>query len=244
MEQELSCCQFVTARFVRVWFIGSMILPVVVSCASAAEPSASAWDSAEFRIWGFVPYWASQTQVNSFSPDGVYDHVSDVLYFSGVQPTANGNLSYHPRANGHLAALRSHAAAHEFRLHMSMFDVSGGSVDDVWNSIVGNSTNRANFVSNVVDLLDANNMVGFNLDWERPSTDTEWANYTQLAKDLKAALGPIVRYRSTTMDTPIPTGTTPPYSTHAPTTSSLSWATITLPMMAPDWTTRRLPTAN
>src|SRR5690606_5645665 len=86
--------------------------------------------------------------------------------------------------------LKSHAASEGFGLHMSMFDTSGGSVETVWNSITGNAANRANFVANVVDLLDDNNMVGFNLDWERPNTVTEWANYTQLAKDLKAALGP------------------------------------------------------
>jgi hypothetical protein len=43
----------------------------------------------------------------------------------------------------------------------------------------------------VTNLLQANGMTGFNLDWERPSTDTEWANYTQLAKDLKDAIGPL-----------------------------------------------------
>lgn len=156
----------------------------------AVTTSVSAWDAAEFRIWGFVPDWTTQSQVTSFSTDGVYDHVSDVIYFGGVRPTANGNLVTTSAGAQHLSKLKAHAAMHDFRLHMSMFTVSGGSVDDVWNSIVGNSANRANFVANVVNLMNANNMSGFNLDWERPSTDTEWANYTQLAKDLKAALGP------------------------------------------------------
>lgn len=154
-----------------------------------ALTTVSAWDASEFRIWGFVPDWTPQSQVTSFSSDGVYDHVSDVLYFGGVRPTASGNLVTTSAGAQHLSKLRTHAATHDFRLHMSMFTVSGGSVDDVWNSIVGSSTNRANFVANVVNLMDANNMSGFNLDWERPSTDTEWANYTQLAKDLKAAFG-------------------------------------------------------
>lgn len=167
------------------------IFSIALTPAShGAEASVSAWDAAEFRIWGFVPYWTPQSQLNSFPSDGVYDHVSDVLYFGGVRPTMGGGLNYHPNGAQHLATLKSHAAANDFDLHMSMFDTFGGSVDDVWNSIVGNAANRANFVSNVVNLLDANDMVGFNLDWERPSTDLEWAGYTQLAKDLKAALGP------------------------------------------------------
>ncbi|WP_442484252.1 glycosyl hydrolase family 18 protein [Aeoliella sp. SH292] len=166
---------------------------VLLACStntSAVTTAVSAWDAAEFRIWGFVPDWTTQSQVTSFSTDGVYDHVSDVIYFGGVRPTANGNLVTTSAGAQHLSKLKAHAATHDFRLHMSMFTVSGGTVDDVWNSIVGNSANRANFVSNVVNLMNANNMSGFNLDWERPSTDTEWANYTQLAKDLKAALGP------------------------------------------------------
>jgi hypothetical protein len=166
---------------------------VLLTCSTstwAVTTAVSAWDAAEFRIWGFVPDWTTQSQVTSFSTDGVYDHVSDVIYFGGVRPTATGNLVTTSAGSQHLSKLKAHAATHDFRLHMSMFTVSGGEVDDVWNSIVGNSANRANFVSNVVNLMNANNMSGFNLDWERPSTDTEWANYTQLAKDLKAALGP------------------------------------------------------
>lgn len=157
--------------------------------SALAVPSVSAWDAAEFRIWGFVPDWTPQSQVTSFSSDGVYDHVSDVLYFGGVRPTSNGSLVTTAAGAQHLSKLKAHATAHDFRLHMSMFTVSGGSVDDVWNSIVGSSSNRANFVSNVVNLMDTYNMSGFNLDWERPSTDSEWANYTQLAKDLKTAFG-------------------------------------------------------
>ena len=153
----------------------------------AQQASVSAWDAAEFRVWGFVPYWTPQSQLNGFPADGVYNHVSDVLYFSGVRPMANGNLNYHPNANGHLSALKNHAAQHGFRFHMSMFDTAGGDVETVWNSITGNATNRANFVNNVKNLLLANNMTGFNLDWERPNTVAEWANYTQLAKDLRAA---------------------------------------------------------
>jgi hypothetical protein len=157
--------------------------------ASAQQSSVSAWDAADFRVWGFIPNWTPQTQLNSFPVDGVYSHVSDVIYFGGVQPRADGSLYYHPSAGQHLATLRRHASGNGFRLHVSMFTVNGGSVETVWNSITANATNRANFVANVVDLMNVNGMVGFNLDWERPDTVSEWANYTQLAKDLKAALG-------------------------------------------------------
>lgn len=156
----------------------------------AAEAAVSAWDTAEFRIWGFVPDWTPQSQVNGFSSSGVFDHVSDVIYFGGVRPTATGDLVTTSAGAGHLRSLKSQAASEDFRLHMSMFTVSGGSVESVWNSVTGSSTNRANFVSNVADLLDEYDMAGFNFDWERPDTVTEWANYTQTAIDLRQAIGP------------------------------------------------------
>ncbi len=162
-----------------------------VGSATAQQASVSAWDAANFRAWSFVPYWTSPSQVQSFAADKVYDHVSDVVYFSGVRPTATGGLNYHPYASQHLATLESDAASADFRLHMSMFDTYGGDVETVWNSITSNATYRANFVNNVKNLLQANNMTGFNFDWERPNTVAEWANYTQLALDLKNTISPL-----------------------------------------------------
>ncbi|RIK82950.1 MAG: hypothetical protein DCC67_06480 [Planctomycetota bacterium] len=179
---------------------GGLVVAVLAAIAApcAAPPlargqaaSVSAWQAADFRIWGFVPYWTPQSQINGFASEGVYDHVSDVLYFSGVRPTATGGLSYASAAAGHLAALKNHAAQHGFRFHMSMFDTAGGEVDAVWESIIANRTYRANFVNNVKNLLLANGMTGFNFDWERPDSAAEWGNYTQLARELRAAINPL-----------------------------------------------------
>ncbi len=167
------------------------LTPAMCAPIFAQQDSVSAWDSASFRNWSFIPYWTSQSQLESFPADGLYDHVSDVLYFSGVRPTATGDLNYHPWAAQHLATLASQRAQEGFRYHMSMFDTFGGDVETVWNSIVSNPTNRANFVTQVTSLLQSNGMTGFNLDWERPNTVTEWANYTQLAHDLRDSIGPL-----------------------------------------------------
>jgi len=164
---------------------------VLAASAVAQSSSVSAWNAADFRIWGFVPNWATQTQINNFSTNGSYDHVSDVLYFGGVQPKADGSLHYTSTAASHINALKNAAASRGFALHSSMFTVNGGTVDDVWNAIVSNPTTRATFVNNVKNFLVANNMKGYNLDWERPETDAEWSNYTQLAKDLRTVLNPL-----------------------------------------------------
>lgn len=162
--------------------------------AVAQQASISAWDAADFRSWSFVPYWTSHTQIDSFATDRVYDHLSDILYFSGVKPREDGSLFTSSNDATDLAKLKNHQAQFGFRYHMSMFDPvanpgesSSAAVERVWNGITANPATRATFVNNVKNLLTANNMTGFNLDWERPDTVTEWANYTQLAKDMQAA---------------------------------------------------------
>jgi hypothetical protein len=165
--------------------------PVLVR---AQQSSISAWDAADFRSWSFVPYWTEISQVNSFATERVYDHLSDVVYHSGVQPRADGSLRTGSTAASHLASLKNHQAQFGFRYHLDMYDAvrnSGESAADaverVWNAITSNPTTRATFISNVQDVLAANNMTGFNLDWERPNTVTEWGNYTQLAREMQAA---------------------------------------------------------
>ena len=165
----------------------------VTHSATAQQASVSAWDAAEFRSWSFVPYWAPLSQVHSFATDRVYDHISDVVYHSGVQPRADGSLFTGSTAASHLAALKSHQAQFGFRYHLDMYDAvrnpgesAADAVERVWNAITSDPTTRATFINNVQNVLAANNMTGFNLDWERPNTVTEWGNYTQLAREMQA----------------------------------------------------------
>src|SRR5215213_8455977 len=180
------------ARPVRAavsWGLGVFVAISLVGdhtvCAQSA--SVSAWDAADFRSWSFIPNWTSQSQVDSFRTDRVYDHVSDVLYSFGVQPRADGSLYYRPEASNHLARLKSDQGAFGFRYHMCMFTVNGGDTQVVWETITASPSIRATFTNNVKNLMLANNMTGFNLDWERPNTVAEWGNYTQLAKEMQAA---------------------------------------------------------
>jgi hypothetical protein len=157
------------------------------SLAQAPVASISAWDAAHFRSWSFIPNWTTQSQIDSFRTDRVYDHVSDVLYAFGVQPKADGSLYYTNASTNQLARLKSDQAMFDFRYHMCMFTVNGGATDTVWETITASRSIRATFVNNVKNLLAANNMTGMNLDWERPSNAAEWGNYTQLAKEMQAA---------------------------------------------------------
>jgi GH18 family chitinase len=161
--------------------------------AEGAVTSMSAWDASDFRIWGYIPYWATSSQINSFATNGLYTHMSDVLYFGGLRPDAEGDLTYAASSYATaLSTLRTQAQTHGFKLHLSMFEVTGGQTDATWESIIANPTYRQNFVTQVKNVMlggagTADDIQGFNFDWERPSTATEWGNYTQLARELRTA---------------------------------------------------------
>ena len=177
-------------QWLQYFIAFSLLAPALVG---AQQASVSAWDAADFRIWGYVPYWASTSQINNFASNGMYGHVSHVLYFGAVRPDASGNLSYGATSyQTNLNTMRSQSASSGFNLHLSMMAVTGGTVDTVWLSITSNAANRANFVNNLKTLMlgsagTADDIKGFNFDWERPDTATEWGNYTQTARELKAA---------------------------------------------------------
>jgi hypothetical protein len=163
--------------------------------AFGQQASVSAWDAAHFRIWGYIPYWATTTEINTFDdPGGLYTHVSDVISMAGLMPDSNGNLgwgssTYQTRFN----TLRAQAQAGTIKLQLCMFEVLGGQTDATWNAINADPVKRANFVTNVKNFMTnntattADDLKGFNFDWERPATGTEWGNYTQLARELRAA---------------------------------------------------------
>jgi hypothetical protein len=157
------------------------------------QASVSAWDAAHFRIWGYVPYW-DDTKVGSLASSGMYSHVSDVLFFGSARPDSTGAVTnLYPSTT---ATLRSQSQTYGFDLHLSFMAVSGSAgVTSTWTSIVNSPTARAKFVSDVKALMDggagtADDMKGFNFDWERPSTAALWGNYTQLARELKTTLNP------------------------------------------------------
>src|SRR3954462_7659682 len=173
------------------------LVPLCAMMANGQQASISTWDAANFRIWGYIPYWATTSQINGFATNGIYSHVSDVLYFGGFRPDPTGNLtwaasSYQTQFN----TIRSQSATNGFKMHHSMFEVTNAQTDATWESIVANPTYRQNFVTQLQNVMlgsagTADDLKGFNFDWERPNTATEWGNYTQLARELGNAIHPL-----------------------------------------------------
>ncbi|HEX3599568.1 MAG TPA: glycosyl hydrolase family 18 protein [Lacipirellulaceae bacterium] len=170
---------------------------ICTPCARGAESSVSAWDAADFRVWAYIPYWATQTQINNFGTNGMYSHVSDVIYFGGLRTDSNGNLAYASSSyQTQLETIRTQSAQYGFNMELSMFEVNGGlSTDATWTALVNSPTARANFVSQLKTFMQGTRSTpaikGFNFDWERPSTAALWGNYTELAKELGDAIHPL-----------------------------------------------------
>src|SRR5215207_10264403 len=99
------------------------VLAMTTSAARAQQASVNAWDAADFRLWAYIPYWTTQTQINNFDDVGMYSHVSDVLHFGGLRPDASGNLAYASSSyQTQLNTIRSQMQTSGFRLHLSMFE--------------------------------------------------------------------------------------------------------------------------
>jgi GH18 family chitinase len=70
-------------------------------------------------------------------------------------------------------------------------------VDAAWEALIASPTARTNFVSQLKTLMQGNtgttadDIKGFNFDWERPSSAAEWGNYTQLAREVRTAINPL-----------------------------------------------------
>ena len=168
-------------------FMLTVLAPLV---ASGQVSSVSAWNAADFRMWAYIPYWSS------IPASGSYTHVSDVLYFGGLRPDANGNITpYQSSYQTNFNTLRSRAQTDGFNLHLSMFEVTNNQTDATWTALINSPTARANFVSQLKTIMQGDRstgaLKGFNFDWERPSSAALWGNYTQLARELRAAINPL-----------------------------------------------------
>ena len=131
---------------------------------------------ADFRVWAYIPYWATQSQINSFGTNGMYSHVSDVIYFGGYRTDSLGNLSYASSTyQTQLETMRAQSAQYGFNMELSMYEVNGGlSTNDTWTALVNSPTARANFVSQLKTFMQAGRSTpaikGFNFDWELPTS--------------------------------------------------------------------------
>src|ERR1700754_978989 len=109
----------------KVFLCALAIALVGPTVARSQQSSISAWDAADFRVWAYIPYWTTQTQINNFGTNGMYSHVSDVISFGAYRTDSNGNLAFVSSAyQTQVNTIRAQSAQYGFNMGLSMFEVN------------------------------------------------------------------------------------------------------------------------
>lgn len=111
-----------------------------------------------------------------------WDKLTDII-FGFIQPTDNNGTLESYTSKATFSTVKALAAQHNVKFHFS----SGGAnwvIKQKLTAISANDNARKTYAKNVADVLEANNMDGFDLDWEFPGTN-ETANHVLLLKALR-----------------------------------------------------------
>lgn len=139
-------------------------------------------DAFSQRIMGYFPAYR-----NALAGTIEYAKMTDVVFaFMNFNP-ANGDLDLtnEPQLDNLIAAAR--AAKPNIRIHIS----SGGGGyggGGQFPTMINNAAARANYVSQMANLIQAKNLDGWDLDWEYPQTTAEKNNHETLITDMRIAL--------------------------------------------------------
>ncbi len=160
----------------------SLVLLVLVTLTAASLVHGQA-PFCDKRIVGYYPDYTRWTLPPA---DIRYDKLTHIMYFS-ISPNANGSLD---TANVTLSNLQNvEALAHANDVKISIC-VGGWGRSTHFSTMAGNTTARANFVSNLTQYCLDNALDGVDIDWEPVSSSADRNKYTTLIQDLKTALAP------------------------------------------------------
>ncbi len=105
-----------------------------------------------------------------------WDKMTDLIY-GFIQPDANGNLTIKPNQTT-FDQIKAMADANGVNVQFSAGGAAFGST--VVDQIGASSTKCAAFATSIADLLEAEGMNGFDLDWEFPQSTTQHANHLNI----------------------------------------------------------------
>ncbi|MEY5048754.1 MAG: endoglucanase-related protein glucosyl hydrolase family 9 protein [Bacteroidota bacterium] len=117
------------------------------------------------HVIGFFPNWRNAGDENKIQ----YDKITDIIYCF-IQPDASGNFpqfsSWSSSDQTKFNNIKTNAAANNVRVRIS----SGGAGSAyMYSPLAANATYRQNFAASVANFIVANNIDGFDVDWEFPS---------------------------------------------------------------------------
>lgn len=134
------------------------------------------------HVIGFFPNWRNAGDENLIQ----YDKITDIIYCF-IQPNAQGQfpaLNAWPQSDQtKFNNIKTKAAQNGVRVRISS---GGAGSSGLYSPIAANATYRNNFASTVADFIVANNIDGFDVDWEFPS-NSERGNMDLLLSAFRTA---------------------------------------------------------
>lgn len=136
---------------------------------------------AQFMVNGYIPNYRSITDINAID----YANL-DIAYYAFVNTNADGSLvPVNSWDVGKMEACVTNAHNAGKKVYLCFGGLWGSTVI---YTMANNSTSRANFVTNIVAYLQANNFDGLDIDWEGLSSAGERTAHENLMADLRTAL--------------------------------------------------------
>jgi|GEM_PF-4731166 len=152
---------------ISIWMVLGLSVPKIVQ--------------AQFMVNGYIPNYRSVADINGI------DYVNlDISYYAFVNTNADGSLvPVNSWDVGKMEACVANAHAAGKKVYICFGGLWGSSVI---YTMANNATSRANFVSNIVAYMVANNFDGLDIDWEGLSTSGERTAHENLMADLRTAI--------------------------------------------------------
>src|SRR6201992_1988513 len=130
-----------------------------------------------FKVVGYLPSWSGSVSSIQFSK---LTHIN----YAFLIPNSDGSLQTIDDASK-LSSMVS--AAHAAGVK-ALISVGGGGGGNGFAGIVASSTNRTNFVNNMIAFCNQYGLDGVDIDWEYPSPGTQASNFLTMMTSLSTAL--------------------------------------------------------
>jgi chitinase len=146
--------------------------------APAPAPTPAPVSNTGFKVLGYFADWSGQVNQVQF------DKLTHITY-AFMTPSSSGGIS-----GGDPALLQSLVSAAHSKNVKVLVAVGGwnNGDDSQFESMAGNSSARANFVTNAVNLCNQYNLDGIDIDWEYPDPGQSATNYATFMSELAAGL--------------------------------------------------------
>ena len=120
---------------------------------------------------------ASLSQAASRMASLKWDQMTDCIY-GFIQPDASGNLP-DPTSLSHFTNFKTYCNNNGVKMH---FSSGGATYSSIFETIGNNVTARQNFAKEIADIMQTHGIVGFDLDWEFPTSQSARTAHVNILK--------------------------------------------------------------